>query len=82
MGQNNNCQWRGSCRGRDNAGGRNNRCKKRKEREIKFATQEQMQRGYYATYTVASQSCYRCQCTKEVQIWYQYHKAALQRKEI
>ena len=52
MGQNNNRQWRGGRRGCDNAGGRNNGREKRKEKEIKFATQEQMQRGYYATYTV------------------------------
>ena len=52
MGRNNNRQWRGGRGGRGNAGGRNNGRKKRKEKEIKFATQEQMQRGYYATYAV------------------------------
>ena len=53
MGRNNNRQWRGGGRsGRGNAGGRNNGREKRKEKEIKFATQEQMQKGYYATYTV------------------------------
>ena len=52
MGRNNNRQWRGGRGGRGNAGGRNNGREKRKEKEIKFATQEQMQRGYYATYTV------------------------------
>ena len=52
MGRNNKRQWRGGHRGRGNAGGRNNGQDKRKEKEIKFSTQGQMQRGYYATYTI------------------------------
>ena len=42
-------QWRGS---RDRGGGRTNGRQKRREKEAKFATQEQMQNGYYTTYNV------------------------------
>ena len=48
-----NRQWRGS-KGR--GGGRNNGREKRREKEIKFATQEQMQRGYFATYNVVKEA--------------------------
>jgi len=48
-----NRQWRGS-KGR--GGGRNNGREKRREKEVKFATQEQMQRGYFATYNVVKEA--------------------------
>jgi len=44
-----NRHWKG---GRGRGGGRTNGREKRKEKEIKFATQEQIQKGYYATYNV------------------------------
>ena len=49
----NNWQWRGS-KGR--GGRRNNGYKKRKDKEIKFTTQEQIQKGYYVTYNVVKEA--------------------------
>ena len=46
-------QWRGS---KGKGSGRNNGRKKRKDKEVKFATQEQIQKGYYATYNVVKEA--------------------------
>ena len=41
-------QWKGN----KGKGGKDSRQKGRKEKEVKFATQEQIQNGYFVTYSV------------------------------
>ena len=49
----NNGQWR-VIKGKD--GGRNKGRKKWKDKEVKFATQEPIQKGYYATHNVVKEA--------------------------
>ena len=46
-------QWQGS---KGCGGGRNSGREKRREKEVKFATQEQIQKGYYATYNIVKEA--------------------------
>ena len=46
-------QWKGN---KGNGGKKNSGQEKRKEKEVKFATQEQIQKGYYATYNVVKEA--------------------------
>ena len=45
-------QWKGN----KGKGGKESGQKARKEKEIKFATQEQIQNGYFATYNVVKEA--------------------------
>ena len=47
-----NRQWRG---GRGRGGGRNNGRETTREKEMKFATQDQIQKGYFATYNTVKE---------------------------
>ena len=47
-----NRQWRG---GRGRGGGRNNGRETTQEKEMKFATQDQIQKGYFATYNAVKE---------------------------